>query len=289
MYILENEYLLVECKSAGAELTRIYSKKHNKEILWNGDKKHWGRQSPVLFPIVGKIKDNETIIEDSICKMTQHGFARDMEFDLKEKTRNSLLFKLTSEKVDKSKYPYEFELYIAYTLNEEKINIQWSVKNIDSKEIYFSIGAHPAFNISSAEELEDYFLEFECRENVEEVTLTKEGYHDKFVPVEKFTKLSLKPKNFENDAMIFTNIDKISIKNKKDDLCVGVHMKDFPLVGIWTPYYKEENLTAPFVCIEPWYGLADHHDTDKVYRDKKYINKLNMDEIFNADYTIEVK
>lgn len=288
MYILENDYLIIDSKLAGAELTRIYSKKYDKEILWNGDKKYWGRQSPILFPIVGRLKDNQTIIEGNLCEMGQHGFARDMDFELFSNSDNSITYKLNCDNVDKNIYPYKFELYVTYTLIKNILNIKWEVKNIDTKEIYFSIGAHPAFNIYDKQNIENYFIEFKSRGNVKSISLSG-PYHTESKDIENPKKLELTAKTFENDALIYTNIDEIALKNNKDDLCINVSMKDFPLVGIWSPYYKEDNSVAPFICIEPWYGLADSVDSNKVYSDKKYINKLNIDEVFSADYSIEIK
>lgn len=288
MHILENSDLIIESKNSGAELTRIYSKKYNKEILWNGDSAFWGRHSPILFPIVGRLKDNETYIEDKLYNMSQHGFARDMEFEVIDETNSSIIYKLQSNEESKKFYPYEFELLIKYTLEKGKLNIKWEVKNIDSREIYFSIGAHPAFNISSREELSNYYIEFKCKDNVNQISL--EGpYYNEIKSISNLETLELNPKSFEKDAIIFTNIDELSIKNKKEDNYIKVSLEDFPLVGIWSPYYKDENLTAPFICIEPWYGLADSVNSDKIYKNKKFINKLNVGETFTTDYAIEIK
>ena len=288
MHIIESNDLIIESKNSGAELTRIYSKKYNKEILWNGDSSFWGRHSPILFPIVGRLKDNETYIEDKLYNMSQHGFARDMEFEVIDETNSSIIYKLQSNEESKKFYPYEFELLIKYTLEENKLNIKWEVKNIDSREIYFSIGAHPAFNISSREELSNYYIEFKCKDNINQISL--EGpYYNEITSMSKLETLELNPKSFEKDAIIFTNIDELSIKNKKEDNYIKVSFEDFPLVGIWSPYYKDESLTAPFICVEPWHGLADSVNSDKVYKNKKFINKLNIGEIFITDYTIEIK
>lgn len=288
MHIIESNDLIIESKNSGAELTRIYSKKYNKEILWNGDSSFWGRHSPILFPIVGRLKDNETYIEDKLYNMSQHGFARDMEFEVIDETNSSIIYKLQSNEESKKFYPYEFELLIKYTLEENKLNVKWEVKNIDSREIYFSIGAHPAFNISSREELSNYYIEFKCKDNVNQISL--EGpYYNEIISISNLETLELNPKSFEKDAIIFTNIDELSIKNKKEDNYIKVSFEDFPLVGIWSPYYKDENLTAPFICIEPWHGLADSVNSDKIYKNKKFIKKLNIGEIFITDYTIEIK
>lgn len=288
MYILENEDLIIESKSSGAELTRIYSKKYNKEVLWNGDKKYWGRQSPILFPIVGRLKENETLIEDKIYNINQHGFARDMDFDLISIDKKSVTYKLTSDEKSREIYPYNFNLFISYTIIDEKVKITWKVENIDSQEIYFSIGGHPAFNISSPENLIDYYIEFKCRKNVNKINL--EGpYYGEIEEIESLPILELNSSVFENDAIIYTNIDKVSLKSSKGEFYININIKDFPLVGIWTPYYKDTNSTAPFICIEPWYGLADSVDSNKIYKNKKYINKLNIGESFEVSYDIEIK
>lgn len=288
MYILENKDLIIESKSSGAELTRIYSKKYNKEVLWNGDKKYWGRQSPILFPIVGRLKENKTLIEDKIYNINQHGFARDMDFDLISIDKKSITYKLTSDEKSKEIYPYNFNLFISYTIIDEKVKVTWKVENIDSQEIYFSIGGHPAFNISSPENLIDYYIEFKCRKNVNKINL--EGpYYGEIEEIESLSILELNSGVFENDAIIYTNIDEISLKSSKEEFYINVNIKDFPLVGIWTPYYKDTNSTAPFICIEPWYGLADSADSNKVYKNKKYINKLNIGENFEVSYNIEIK
>lgn len=285
MHILQNEHLIIESKNSGAELTRIFCKKQNKEILWSGDSKYWGRQSPILFPIVGKLKDNTTIIEDYTYTMGQHGFARDLDFELIQVDNHSISYRLVSSETTHNLYPYDFELLIKYTLIDSEVRIDWNVVNKDSKEMYFSIGAHPAFNIDNS--LSDYCLEFKSRDNISQITLNG-PYSDKNFVLEKLNTLLLNPDLFANDALIYTNIDEITIKNNKDESFVNVNFTDFPLVGIWTPYYKDSNSTAPFLCIEPWYGLADSVDSDGQYKNKKYINKLDPSECFSVSYSISV-
>ncbi|MGL4912024.1 MAG: aldose 1-epimerase family protein [Romboutsia sp.] len=289
MYILENENLIIESKSSGAELTRIFSTKLNKEILWNADSNFWGRHSPILFPIVGKLQDNETVIEDSTYNMSQHGFARDMDFDILNRDENTITYKLVSNSNTKKLYPYSFELLVKYTLLNSSVEIQWTVINTDDKEIYFSIGAHPAFNLNfnNCDSLSDYYLEFKHRGNVDKILLNG-PYADNKVSIEDIKTLSICNDSFKNDALIYTNIDQISLRSNKCNEVIKVDFKDFPLVGIWTPYYKETNSTAPFLCIEPWYGLADSVDYNKTFKNKNYINTLSIGEIFSTSYSITI-
>lgn len=281
--LLENNELIIDSKISGGELTRIYSKKYNKEILWNGDKKHWGRHSPILFPIVGKLQNDQTIIEKKSYKMTQHGFARDFDFTLENKNENSITYSLKSSDETKKFYPYDFKLSLSYTLIDNKIEVNWKVENIDNKEIQFAIGAHPAFNIT---DINDCYLEFESKKQVSQIIM-KPPYHDNKIDI-NIDKLDLTPKTFEGDALIYTNVDSINVKNKNEEDYLKISFDNFPLVGVWTSFYKEENSTAPFLCIEPWYGICDNINSNGNYKDKEFINTLNIKETFNVSYFIEI-
>lgn len=289
MNILQNENLIVESKCYGAEITRIYSKKNKKDILWCGDDRYWGRRSPILFPIVGRLKDNKTIIEDNIYSMSQHGFARDMNFKIIEESKNSITYKLSSNDETKAMYPYSFELIIKYTLIDCTIEVEWTVNNTDTNDIYFSIGAHPAFNIpmSTEETLEDYYLKLIYGDNVENIILNG-PYADSRTKLDCVDTINLNSALFKNDALIYTNIDKVSIFSKYNKELLNVEFKDFPLVGIWSPYYSESNSIAPFICIEPWYGLADNINSDYIFKNKEFINKLELGKSFTASYNITV-
>lgn len=289
MKTLENNHLIIEINSKGAELSRIFSKKNNSEVLWNGDSKHWGRHSPVLFPIVGRLKDNETFIDEISYNMNQHGFARDMEFELIDTTSNSLTYLVSDNEESKKRYPYSFELTIKYTLLDSCIKVEWFLKNTNSCEMYFSIGAHPAFNVpfDNNESLSDYYLDFNLSGDVNQYLLDGPFISD-VVKTDNISILDLKPELFINDALIYDNVNSIAICSKKNNFKLNVSFKDFPLVGIWSPYYNETNTIAPFICIEPWHGVADKIDSNKDYKSKLGINKLSSDEIFSTSYEIEI-
>lgn len=289
MYILENDILKLEFKDDGAELIRIFNKMNNIEYLWEGDPKYWGRQSPILFPIVGKLKDNTTYIEDEKYIMTQHGFARDMKFNLVEKSDNSILFELQYNNETLKKYPYKFKLLIGYYLSNNEIKVKWIVKNLDDKEIYFSIGAHPAFNIPLMDNtrLEDYYLSFKPNSNTKQFTL-KDSLIDSQVIANNIVDLPITPRIFKDDALIYSNIDKVSICCTKNKHSIDVYLPNFPFVGIWSPYYKDNDSIAPFICIEPWYGIADMIDTNSQYINKFGINKIAIKEEFVSSYKIAI-
>ena len=218
MQLLENNNLIIQVKDIGAELCRIFSKKDNTEYLWNGDSKYWGRHSPILFPIVGRLKDNETIIDNSFYKMNQHGFARDMNFELVASDSNSLTYTLVDSEESKNLYPYSFELTIKYTLLASSIKIDWFVKNTNDCDMYFSIGAHPAFNIpfNPDETYSDYYLDLELCGNVNQYLLDG-PFVSKIIPSSSINKLDIKPELFVNDALIYDNVESISICSRKNN------------------------------------------------------------------------
>jgi galactose mutarotase-like enzyme len=286
---LENTNLIIETKNNGAELTRIYSKVLNKEFLWNGNNKYWGRQSPILFPIVGRLKDNETIINNNLYNMTQHGFARDMNFDLIEETQTCLTYKLSSNNETKKYYPYDFDLFVKYILNKSKIEICLKVLNKSFEDMFFSIGAHPAFNVPFDEKtsIDDYYLNLRSRDSINAYSLDRSFICTKS-KVEGLESIDLNSEIFKNDALIYDNVNEISINSRKSNMSISIEFNNFPFVGVWSPYYKETNSIAPFVCIEPWYGIADCVNSDKNFKDKLGINKLSPNKTFEASYSINL-
>ncbi|MBU3142020.1 aldose 1-epimerase family protein [Clostridium sp. CF012] len=286
---LENSSLIIEVNEHGAELNKLFSKKHNIDFLWCGDSKFWGRKSPILFPIVGRLKDNEAIIDDKIYNMNQHGFARDCTFELINESKNSITYSFIANEETQKKFPYNFELLISYKLNRNSIEVFWTVKNNDSKTMYFSIGAHPAFNVpfNIGEKLEDYYLAFKTDKNVEEYILQGPYVKEKN-KVNPPENIFIEPELFTNDALIYSGIDEVTIKSKNNDVALKVSFKNFPFVGIWSPFYKETSTMAPFVCIEPWHGITDLKNTTKAFKNKLGVNKIEVGEEFNANYDITI-
>ena len=286
---LENSNLIIEINEHGAELNKLFSKKHNIDFLWSGDSKFWGKKSPILFPIVGRLKDNETIIEGQIYNMNQHGFARDYTFKLISENKSSITYSLTSNEETRKMFPYKFELLISYKLNENSIEVLWNVKNKDSRTMYFSIGAHPAFNVpfNIGENSEDYYLAFKTDRDVEKYTFQIPYIKEK-TKVKAPKDIFIKPELFTDDALVYSGIDEVTLKSRNNNMAIKVTFTDFPFLGIWSPFYSETRTMAPFICIEPWYGIADLIDTTKAYESKLGVNKIKVGEEFNASYEITI-
>ncbi|EKZ0313702.1 aldose 1-epimerase family protein [Listeria monocytogenes] len=289
MIKLENEVLLVEMKTAGAELTRIFHKDTGLEYLWNADSKFWGRHSPVLFPTVGRLVDDTYLVDGKQYHLGQHGFARDRDFQVIEQTENTVRFELDADEDSLSIYPYKFKLSIIYTIEKNTVAVSYEVENTDNKRIYFSIGAHPAFHLplTDGTTFEDYYLDFGTEENLE--TLCLEGPYRsgeiKKIVEEPARYLPLSYDLFKNDALIFEALKQkeMTIKSDKTPHFVKVSFPEFPFVGVWTA-----KPGTPFLCIEPWYGIADGAGESVELRDKAGIEHLEPEAVFASEYEITV-
>lgn len=289
---LENEILKIQISEKGAELTSLVSRKEAAEYIWQADPKYWGRHAPILFPIVGKVKNNKYRIGDKEYSLNQHGFARDMNFELVEGSSDSALYKLSWNQETLKVYPYKFEMYVKYQIHDNSVDISYTVKNADDKDIYFSIGAHPGFNCpmgnhNNVLSFDDYYFEFEYVENEGKMPVNSEGLIKRSTePCMKNTNtIKLSCETFINDAIIFSNLKSstISLKNTKNNTSVTVDFAGFPYMGLWS---KPDG--APFVCIEPWYGHADYEDFDGDFREKEGVIRLGAKEEFGCKYSISI-
>lgn len=284
-----NDFLTIDADTKGAELSSIKTIKDNLEYLWQADPKVWGRHAPILFPLVGKLKEDKTIIEGENYSMGQHGFARDFEFQIIGKTAESISYQLLCNEETLKKYPYKFNLLVVYTLIENKLEITYKIKNIDEKVIYFSIGAHPGFAcpLFENEKFEDYYLEFSDKENAD-IYLLEEGiFSGKKEPhLKEDTIIPITRELFINDALVYEklNSSSISLNSRKHQRGIKVDFQGFPYLGIWSRPQGD----GDFVCIEPWFGLSDFKDSDGIYKNKKGMLSLEPDKFFDCKFIIEV-
>lgn len=290
-YILENENIKISASTFGGELNNLITKKDNIEFLWNGDEKYWKYHSPILFPIVGKVFNNKYRVENTEYELPQHGLARTREFKMIEKDDNHIVFELLWSEDTLKIYPYKFSLRLSYELLENGVKVGYKVKNLDDKEIYFSIGGHPAFMcpLLSEEKFEDYYFEFNQKENVGTMELdTDKGYltgnTNEFFNNSNIINLNLEL--FKYDALVFSNLKSnlITLKSNKNSKELTMDFTGFPYLALWT-----KPTGAPFICIEPWYGHTDYKDFNGELKDKEGIEKLPIDGEFNAEYKLFIK
>ncbi|MBO9128181.1 aldose 1-epimerase family protein [Bacillus sp. 165] len=285
---IQNDVLTITIEEAGAELTSIQLNADKTEYLWQAEPSFWQRHAPILFPIVGRLVDNTYYVKGMPYELPQHGFARDMTFDIAQQSDTFITYKLTSNEATLQKYPFQFELYVTYTLENNSLHVQYEVKNRTDGDMYFSIGAHPGFRcpLLANEQYTDYYLEFSSPERLE--TYVLQGPYireEKLVLAERAGSLPLSQQLFKNDAIILENMNhnEITIRSHKNEKFIRVSFDGFPYVGIWS-----ESNGAPFVCIEPWYGIADEVGEAKELHRKKGIQVLGKDENFTCQYTITI-
>jgi galactose mutarotase-like enzyme len=289
MICMENDLLKVEVAALGAEVRSVVHKNTNISYMWSGDAAYWGRVSPVLFPIVGRLKDNQYKAEGNTYELSQHGFLRDATFQVSYADKTSVTFTLESKGNYKEIYPYEFRVEIAYQLLQDKLSVEWKVTNLEqAKTMYFSIGAHPAFRMPllSDEETADYKLRLKPLQD-KQVTayelvdgLIRENGQPTVLPA-----MSVKADLFENDALIYDHIEEVHLQSEKGN-GVAVAMSGVPFVGIWSKYDKAAKTMAPFICIEPWFGIADTAESTGELSEKVGVQQLQPKSDFRSVYTM---
>jgi galactose mutarotase-like enzyme len=286
--VLENQEIKVSVKPAGAELTSLFNKRNNKEYLWNADDKVWGRHAPILFPIVGKLKDQKYTYEGRQYTLPQHGFARDMNFEVVESSSSSVAFQLTATEDSLKNYPFKFLLEVRYELKESSVDVKYSVRNLDSKSLPFSLGAHPGFNcpIGEDEQYEDYFFEFEKEEELSTWLLNEGLLSGETISLGKTNKIYLTKELFQNDALVFKHLqsEKVTLKSSKSNNSIALTFPGFPYLGLWT-----KPGTSKFVCIEPWCGIADGVGASGNILQKEGIRVLEIGKSFDCSYNIKIK
>lgn len=281
---IKNHMMSLTVAERGAEITSIQLE--GIERMWDADPAFWGRTAPVLFPIVGALKDNSYRYEGQTYSMGQHGFARDMDFALTDQTEDKLEFTLSDNEETYEKYPFHFQLQIIYEIFQNQCRVTWKVKNMDDKTMYFQIGGHPAFacpceggmirddySVRAGESplLEVAFLENGLLSN------EKELHSNEFV---------LEEDTFARDAFILQNetIGHLELVNHLSNQVKVRVSADVPAWGIWSTADKK----APFVCLEPWYGRCDKEDFEGELSEREYMQSLESGEEFTGGYLMEL-
>lgn len=291
MVTLTNKDLKVNVSAHGAELQNIIC--GGKEYLWQGDSKYWGRRSPVLFPIVGRLYDGVSKYRGGEIRLSQHGFARDMEFEMVQQSECSVTYRLDSCERTLEVFPMEFRLEISYKLEDRGIVVGWRVENIGKDELAFQIGAHPAFYFADFDPngSDRGYLSFDSAETLEYIIPVGKGCTgpEKYV-LERDQKgmMPIGAGSFKVGTYVFedSQIKKITLCDTERRPYVSVEF-DTPIVALWSP--SEEHPDVPFICIEPWYGRCDMYGYQGEFTDREHIWKLSPGEVFEASYKIVVE
>jgi len=290
IYTLKNDSIEIKVKKAGAELCSIKSRPEHQEYIWQADPTIWGGSSPVLFPIVGMLKDETYYLDGKKYSMKKHGiFKYSLDIELVSTTEESMTFRILYNKETLRHYPFKFEYLLTFKLDKSRLIIINEVKNLGEKDMYFTLGAHPAFKcpLEKGEEYSDYYLEFDQPET---------AYTYPILPVsgllgektdlilDHSNQIELNDHTFDKDALVFKDIQSkgVTLSSKISGKRVRVDFEGFPFLGFWA------RPKANYVCIEPWFGVNDPVDTDQNFKNKEGILTLGRKSSFTASYSISI-
>lgn len=291
-YTIENEKFSVTIDSKGAELSSMRSKQTGIEYVWQAEPSIWARHAPVLFPIIGRLKDKTYSVGGKSYQITQHGFGRDLEFVCTEQSDTSIALTLTPNAYTKPMYPFDFAFTVRYTLEENTLRKQHITTNRGDTDMYYEVGGHDAYNVALEpnETMEDYYVDFGSGDaiypliNDDALMITKDK---RTVPLED-GKLFLSGELFKLDALILDDCKNrtVSIRSKKSKYVISMEFADFPYLGIWSKYTGKD---TNYVCIEPWSTLPDASYLDHALENKIGVRKLapNSSEMLTFTTTIE--
>lgn len=288
MYQIENEVCRISVKKHGSELCGMYDKISCREYIWQAGEV-WPKHSTLLFPAIGGFYDGTYTANGRTYQIGAHGFARDMDFTPVSAGGNEIIMQLKSSEETYKLYPYSFCLRVSHRLEGRKLVITWTVENTGDETMYYSIGAHPGFQLAPQTELSDYKLVFDRKfdlhsRKVQGRLVTRETY-----PVAKqVSELKLTPDLLRQDAFIFEDgISSMLLECDKADYHLKVSFPGFPAAAVWSMPSAIDK--AEYICIEPWYGINDFVGQGVQDIRKKYlIQSLKAGETKEISYTIEI-
>lgn len=286
MYTIQSDTLQVDIAAQGAELKSVYHKAHGLEYMWGADPAFWSKTSPVLFPVVGALKGGAYTFNGASYALPRHGFAREKAFAVAEQSGTGITFSLQSSEETLAVYPFSFLFTIRYTVEGDVLTVQYAVKNMDDREMFFSIGGHPAFKLPlvNGTEYDDYALRFQKEETAPRWLISKDGLIEKETEplLENANELPLSKDLFAKDAVVLKHLNSgyVDLVSDKTPHGLSFSFEGFPFLGLWAAP------GADFLCIEPWCGIADSVDASGELKEKEGIRSLPAGEAFTAAWTV---
>lgn len=289
MITIQNDFLLVKINPKGAELTSLFLKAAQLDFMWEGNPAFWGKHSPVLFPIVGGLKNNTYYFNQQAYQLPRHGFARDKVFAIEQQENDSVTFVLAHDESTLVVYPFEFAFRIRYVLRDNSLSVSYLVENAGQDTMWFSVGGHPAFKVPLTEgtSYEDYSLCFDETEDWARWPLTSEGLiqTEPVLLAEQTTALFLSKALFYEDALVFKNYrsQSVLLYSPQSPHSLRFDFAGFPYLGIWAAK------NADFVCIEPWCGIADSVNHTQDLTQKEGMIALPSQESFERTWKVTLE
>ncbi|MBO5111154.1 MAG: aldose 1-epimerase family protein [Clostridia bacterium] len=287
IYSIENEILSVSADTKGGELASVKRKDTGIEYLWQGDAAYWTGRAYNLFPICGRLTEGKYTYRGQTYEMGSHGFVRNSQMTLVEQTERSMTFRLTDSAETMAQYPFSFVFDVTYTLVENKLIHRFTVKNTGDDELLFTLGGHPGFNLPLGDDVpfEDWYLEFDAPCKPEYIVFSAACLCDGYAPyaLKDDCVMPLRHDLFDNDAIFLKDTAKgVTLKSDRSTHGVHVAYPDMTHVGVW----HKPKTDAPYVCIEPWYGVPSDDGVIDDFSTKRGMLRLLPGETYSTDMEI---
>jgi galactose mutarotase-like enzyme len=284
-HMIRSDGIAATVLAHGAELCSLKNRE-GLELLWQAGPQ-WPRHAPLLFPIVGRLKNDELRHRGKVYPMTQHGLARDHRFEWVSRGPNSCKLVLTDSETTRARYPFAFRLELAYRVEGAALDVECEITNSGEEMLPASLGGHPAFNwpLHPGLSKRAYMLTFSDDEPAP-IRRLKDGLmrpQPEPTPVRGKT-LSLSEALFEDDAVILDQLASRSVRYAADrGPSIEMSWQGFRELGVWS-----KPGGAPFLCIEPWHGFASPSDFDGEFSDKPGLMQIPVGESRSLSYCIRL-
>ncbi len=273
---IKNDFIQLEVIEKGGEIQSLLF--DGKEVMWQGDPNHWKGKNPTLFPIVGNTYSKSYQIDGKTYSMNNHGFIRDNNLVCIKCNDNEIIMELKENEDTLSRYPFQFTYQIKYFLDKNKVNIDYRIRNDSEKEMPFTFGLHPGFNVLN---FEDSYLKYEKKEVAKQIVFNDGSLYEKDVMLDKWQLSYEDVKKYQ--TIIYKGLESKYVKLVLKDYTVKMGIEGFPYFAIWT-----SDDEAMFICLEPWYGHGDLEKVEADFKDREGMMSLKPKEVFETGYSIEL-
>jgi galactose mutarotase-like enzyme len=284
MYTISNGLLQATIQGKGAELSSLIVLATGHKYMWPAGSE-WPKHSPVLFPIVGTLKQNTYYFNNKAYQLPRHGFARDKNFVVTAQDTDNITLQLQEDDTTLAVYPFPFRFNITYRLLNNSLEVTYHVQNPGEDTLYFSVGGHPAFQLpmTAGTVYNDYYLQFNKLETTGRWPISPDGLIEKEpLPLLNNTdRLPLDKTLFAKDALVLKNLqsDSVTLASDKTGRSITFSFPGFDYLGLWAAK------GADFICIEPWCGIADSVDSNQQLTDKEGIQSLRPKDSFSRTWS----
>jgi len=290
LHTIENKNLICTIDSNGAEIRSLTDKATGTEYIWQINQSVWGSSSPVLFPAIGKIKENKVTFNGKTYAMPKHGIVRNNNsLSFESKGVSKCAFKLTNSQKTLEQYPFKFSFTVEFELIEKRLIMTYIVENTDSVPMPFACGGHTAYScpIGKGLTLSDYVVEFPSQHTLNAMILGPSGLLSQKLRKIETNKNVLPLSNtlFNDDALIFSDVkyNWVRLRKKNQKKGVVVRFKNYPHLALWSKPF------ADYVCIEPWLGLPDLENESIDLAQKSSYKTIEPDTTFSISIETEIE